>query len=206
VVDLGCGSGRWARELNRSGYEVYGVDQSPAMIRLARGIAPDSRFKIASLWTCDLPPCDAITSIGECLNYRFDCESDKHAIFRLFKRLHDALRPGGVFICDFAGLGCRPRQGGREHRSFGSDWAVTATSTVRGPNGIGRRIVAFRQVGKKRRRSDEVHELRLYPTRDICSALRRCGFRVRTVKAYGGFRLPRGIHGVVATKAKTSSA
>jgi len=74
VVDLGCGSGRWAAELNRAGYRVLGVDQSAAMIGLARKIAPNSRFKIASLLRASLPFCDAITSIGECLNYCFDAK------------------------------------------------------------------------------------------------------------------------------------
>ena len=32
VVDLGCGSGLWARELSDAGYGVLGVDISPAMI------------------------------------------------------------------------------------------------------------------------------------------------------------------------------
>ncbi|HYV03249.1 MAG TPA: class I SAM-dependent methyltransferase, partial [Blastocatellia bacterium] len=32
VVDLGCGSGIWARELSKIGYSVFGVDISPAMI------------------------------------------------------------------------------------------------------------------------------------------------------------------------------
>jgi len=204
IIDLGCGTGRWARELNRFGYEVYGVDQSPAMIRLARRTAPDSRFKTGSLWTCNLPPCNAITSIGECLNYCFDCDADKHAILSLFKRLHRALRPGGVFICDFAGPGRRPARGSRQHNSSGRDWAVTATSTVRGTNGMRRRIVAFRRIGKKQRRSEEVHDLRLYRANDICAILRRCGFRARILKAYGKFPLPRGIHGVVATKTKTN--
>jgi len=48
VVDLGCGIGHWALELNRAGYRVLGVDQSPAMIRLARRKAPASKFKAAS--------------------------------------------------------------------------------------------------------------------------------------------------------------
>ena len=43
VVDLGCGSGRWAHELTRAGYAVGGVDQSSAMIRIARQAAPRAR-------------------------------------------------------------------------------------------------------------------------------------------------------------------
>jgi SAM-dependent methyltransferase len=55
VIDLGCGSGRWARELNRNGYEALGVDQSPAFIRLARKNAPQSRFTCMSLLRVELP-------------------------------------------------------------------------------------------------------------------------------------------------------
>src|ERR1700739_3453490 len=69
VIDLGCGSGRWARELNRNGYVGLGGDQSPAFIRLARTVAPQSRFVCASLLRVKLPECDAVTSIGECFNY-----------------------------------------------------------------------------------------------------------------------------------------
>jgi SAM-dependent methyltransferase len=65
VIDLGCGSGRWARELNRHGYAALGVDQSPAFIRLARTVAPQSRFVCMSLLRVKLPACDAVTSIGE---------------------------------------------------------------------------------------------------------------------------------------------
>ena len=46
VVDLGCGSGRWAAALNQAGFEVLGVDQSASMIDLARRVAPRSRFRI----------------------------------------------------------------------------------------------------------------------------------------------------------------
>jgi len=49
VVDLGCGSGRWASELNRTGFDELGIDQSPAVITLARRIAPKSQFKVASV-------------------------------------------------------------------------------------------------------------------------------------------------------------
>src|SRR5438477_3844110 len=67
VIDLGCGSGIWAAELIRAGYDVLGVDQSKAMIRLARKKAPRAKFIQASFLDVKLPACDAVTSLGECL-------------------------------------------------------------------------------------------------------------------------------------------
>ena len=48
VVDLGCGSGLWARELSDSGYGVLGVDISPAMIAIARKRVPEGEFETGS--------------------------------------------------------------------------------------------------------------------------------------------------------------
>jgi len=48
VVDLGCGSGRWARELDRAGYRVLGIDQSADFLRMARRVAPHARFLAGS--------------------------------------------------------------------------------------------------------------------------------------------------------------
>ena len=200
VVDLGCGSGRWARELNRAGYEVVGVDQSRAMIRLARRIAPTSRFTVASLWSAILPQCDAVTSLGECLNYRFGHANRSHSLLRLFRRVYRALGPGGIFVFDFAGLGRRPQRGTRMRQSAGRDWSVTASTIAHGPHRIRRRIVALRQIGKKSRRSEEIHCLELYAVREMCETLKRCGFRVHAVRGYGRFRFPQGINGVVAMK------
>ena len=40
LIDLACGSGIWARAAQRAGFTLLGVDSSPAMIRLARRVAP----------------------------------------------------------------------------------------------------------------------------------------------------------------------
>ena len=65
VTDLGCGSGRWAAELNRAGFQVFGIDQSAALLKIARRWAPGSRFANESLWKAAVPLSDAVTSIGE---------------------------------------------------------------------------------------------------------------------------------------------
>jgi SAM-dependent methyltransferase len=200
VVDLGCGSGRWARELNRSGYRVLGVDQSPAMIRLARRIAPKSRFKIASLLCVDFPHCDAITSIGECINYRFDRPNNRRTLMSLFKRVHRVLEPGGVFICDFATPEGKPPGGVREHQREGRGWRLMARTTTRGARRIRREIVVFRKIGGRWRHSEEIHDLWLYSSPEICRDLKRYGFRVQAVRGYGRFRFPMGIEGVIAVK------
>src|SRR5207247_5317319 len=46
VVDAGCGSGPLAGHLVEAGYDVLGIDVSPAMIRLARERVPHGSFRV----------------------------------------------------------------------------------------------------------------------------------------------------------------
>ncbi|HLH00839.1 MAG TPA: class I SAM-dependent methyltransferase [Bryobacteraceae bacterium] len=154
VVDLGCGSGRWARELNRAGYAVLGIDQSPAMIRLARRIAPRSQFATSSLLSADLPRCDAITSIGECLNYTFDRRNSRPALRELFRRTYRALRPGGVFVFDVAEPSRAPRSPERVWSEAPGWTIVVEIGGNRSRNLLRRRIVTFRRAGTSYRGGD----------------------------------------------------
>ncbi len=200
VTDLGCGSRRWAHELNLAGYEVFGVDQSPAFIRMACKIAPESKFAVGSLASVELPVSDAVTSIGECINYCFERSVELRPLARLFERVYASLRPGGVFVFDAAGPARIPAATVRRWFS-GSDWAILVeTEGDRRRASLTRRITCFRKVGRLYRRSEEVHRLRLFEPSELVSALRRAGFEARRVSALGTFRLPRGIAGFVAVK------
>src|SRR5918998_3324892 len=75
VVDLGCGSGLWARELVDAGYRVLGIDISEAMVEISRRRVPEAEFRVGSLFDADIPPCRAVTAISEVLNYLFDEEA-----------------------------------------------------------------------------------------------------------------------------------
>ncbi|HYL35030.1 MAG TPA: methyltransferase domain-containing protein [Bryobacteraceae bacterium] len=200
VADLGCGSGRWARELNRAGYEVWGVDQSAAMIQLARRMAPRSEFKTGSLLRIALPACNAVTCIGECVNYTFDQRNSTRSLGQFFRRVFDALGPGGVFVFDFAEPARIPKTPERKW-SEGRDWAILVSiQGDRRRHTLIRRIVTFRRTGARYRRAEEIHRLRLYRADDLVQELQQCGFRARKLARYGRFRFPPGIAGVLAIK------
>lgn len=191
VVDLGCGSGVWAETLISHGYEVLGIDSSPSMLRLARRRAPKARFTRASLFHARLPKCAAITAVGECLNYAFD-RSANVKLEDLFRRVHKALAPGGVFIFDIAEPG---RVGPVPTQNFflGSDWAVLVRNEGdRRRRLLTRHMTIFRRIGTSRRHTTEIHHQNLFQPSRIEAALKVSGFTVTRRLGYGGLRLGKG--------------
>jgi SAM-dependent methyltransferase len=122
VVDLGCGSGIWARALLDAGFQVLGVDLSPDLLAIARERAPEARFVQASVLDADLPPCAAVTAMSEVVNYAADPRLGRPALAGLLARVHSALRPGGLLLFDALATGFEPpaRRMWRE----GADWVV----------------------------------------------------------------------------------
>jgi SAM-dependent methyltransferase len=198
VVDLGCGSGLWARELVDAGYRVLGIDISEAMIELSRERVPEAEFRVGSLFEADIPPCAAVTAVSEVLNYLFDPEKELPALFR---RVYNALAPGGVFVFDVLGPGQIPP--GTTARGFreGEDWVVLVEKEEDAERGtLTRRISSFRKMGEHYRRDDEVHRVRLYEPAELSAELSRAGFEVRTMRSYGSYPLAQGHAAFVARK------
>jgi SAM-dependent methyltransferase len=188
VVDLGCGSGLWARELVDAGYLVFGIDKSEAMITLSRKRVPEAEFRVGTLFDAEIPPCGAVTAVSEVLNYLFDEEPG--GLAPLFRRVFEVLVPGGVFVFDVLGPGQVPP--GAKARGFrvGEDWAVLSEREEDAERGtLERRIVSFRKVGEHYRRDDEVHRVRLYDPSELAAELGELGFEVRTMRAYGDYPL-----------------
>ena len=199
VVDLGCGSGLWAQVLTEAGFDVLGIDQSVAMLAMARQRVPHGVFHTGSFLHADLPSCVAMTALGEVFNYQFDGRNSMHQLNRLFRRVYTALQPGGLFIFDIAtpGRGTGPRLRCRE----GADWVVLIdVEEEQTARRLTRRITFFRKVGELYRRGHETHVLQLYTRSDMATALRHVGFLVRTLHAYGQYPLLKGCAGFVARK------
>lgn len=200
VIDLGCGSGIWARALSLAGYAVLGYDISQAMVALARKRAPRAEFHAKPLLAARLRPCVAVTAMGEVFNYLFDKRNTPERLARLFGRVYEALRPGGLFVFDVA-LPGRVAGGRRRVYSEGSDWACLFEAEEDASQKIlTRRITTFRKVGQLYRRDHEVHRLRLYDRDELVAQLRGLGFRVRTLRDYGKTTFPPGYAGFVAQK------
>ncbi len=199
VVDLGCGSGIWARFLTDAGYDVTGVDISPAMISLSKKRAPGATFRVESFHTFRFPSCRAVTSLGEPFNYLFDKSHNRAQLTQLFRRVFATLEPGGLFIFDVAEPG---RDQGRAPVFWrGEDWVCMASfeTDIRRQR-LTRHVTTFRRVGKLYRRSEEIHRMQLFRGSDLADVLRQIGFRVRLVRKYGKHQLAKHLVGIIARK------
>ena len=188
IVDLGCGGGISTEALAAAGFETLGIDQSAAMIKLARQRLPQGKFRRASLEDQPLPECQAITALGETLNYTRSVQPARR-LSQFFARAHRALTPNGLLIFDIR----EPLNRGElapNHQWQGEDWAclVRQELTRRGRT-LTRHVTSFRQLGKLYRREDEIHVQHLYSKSELVASLRARGFRVHTRRSYGTYRL-----------------
>jgi 2-polyprenyl-3-methyl-5-hydroxy-6-metoxy-1,4-benzoquinol methylase len=99
ILDLGCGTGRPIAEfLLTKGHHVTGVDQSGALLDLARRRFPDATWIARSIETfVSATPYDAIV----CWDALFHIDRAEHA--GLFARFAGMLRPGGRVMLTVGG-------------------------------------------------------------------------------------------------------
>lgn len=97
ILDLCCGTGRLASDLNQRGHRVTGVDSSLEMLRLARVHAPAATFVVADARAfISSQTVDAVVCVFDSINH-FLMITDVEAVFRTARQ---ALKPGGKFLFD----------------------------------------------------------------------------------------------------------
>jgi len=93
VLELGCGTGYFTRELARSGAEIVAIDVSPELMEIARAncSAPNVRFQIQNAY--DLSYADAIFDfvVGSSVLHHLE-------VTPALREIHRVLKPGGA-IC-----------------------------------------------------------------------------------------------------------
>lgn len=199
VLELGCGSGLLTRFLLDAGHRVVATDASPAMLELARDVAPEAEAIERLVLPDDpLPECDAVVSIGHVLSY----VPDESSIDRALVAAARALRPGGVFaidLCDLAWGRVRlePPNSGR----VGDDWAIIAVFSVPEPNHFVREMTTFtRDEDGTWRRDDERHDNVLVDTMRVPALLAEHGVDAVVGTSFGAEELPEGLVTIVGRK------
>jgi SAM-dependent methyltransferase len=94
VLEVGCGTGGFARLLARRAERVLALDLSPEMIRVARerpALAPNIEFEVADVTGRQLPPerFDAVASLATLHHLPFGVT---------LTRLSASLKPGGTLV------------------------------------------------------------------------------------------------------------
>lgn len=104
VLELGCGSGRLLLPLARAGYEVWGVDSSPAMLRAARARLDGAglrgvRLVETALWELGALPSGRF-GLAYCALNTWAHLHDSADALRALEAVHRALRPAGLLVLD----------------------------------------------------------------------------------------------------------
>ncbi len=103
ILDVGCGTGRFIREVGKLGLRADGCDASEEMLHIARQRNPSARF-----WNDQLPELTRVpagkyavfTCLYDTLNYLLSLQEVEQALRRVFQ----LLPPGGLFIFDVVSI------------------------------------------------------------------------------------------------------
>jgi glycine/sarcosine N-methyltransferase len=106
VLDLGSGTGEHARLLASHGYEVTGVDGSPAMIDKARSATTDARVSFVHGDMLDLPALvDGRFGAAVCLGNVLPHLTAADSLQRLARALRRVLEPGAPVVIQLLNYG-----------------------------------------------------------------------------------------------------
>ncbi|NNH74526.1 class I SAM-dependent methyltransferase [Nocardia uniformis] len=97
VADLGCGPGRLTGHLHAVGLDVFGVDLSPEMIRLARIAHPEIRFEQGSMASLDL----ADGALGALVAWYSIIHTPPEQLPTILDEFARVLRPNGLALLAF---------------------------------------------------------------------------------------------------------
>ena len=201
VLEVGCGSGLLTRHLVEAGFRVIATDASPAMLELAREIAPGAEaIERLTLPDDALPAADAIVSVGHALNYL----PDEASIDRALVAIAQALRPGGVFAIDLCDLQYAEARGDAPASKgwVTDDWALVTEFDTPTPDRFVRQMAIFmRNDDGSWRRDDERHDNVLIEVSRVPALLAEHGVDVTLGTTFGEHALPEGLVSVVGTKA-----
>lgn len=91
VLELGCGTGYFTRELARSGADVVAIDVSPELLEIAKTnhSAPNVRYEIQNAYASSYPDAVFDSVVGSSVLHHLEIQEALREIYRV-------LKPGGT--------------------------------------------------------------------------------------------------------------
>lgn len=206
VIDLGSGSGFWAKELIKNGFHVIGVDISSPMVKIAKKRVPDAVFYNASFLNFMFPlapKIEVVTALGEVFNYLFDENHNLDSLQKMFKRIYISLKPGGILLFDILNEALLDHDASyfEQKAVEGDDWKVYVSKEIDiKTNKLYRHITSLRIHDGKLIKVNEVHAVQLYNQYEILKILENIGFEVSVLNGYGLEKFEYGHVGYLAKK------
>lgn len=181
VLDLGCGQGRLAIPLARSGYRVVGYDKSEPLLREAERRAREAgvsiAFQIGDMRDLNYDSeFDAVINVGTAFGYVQHESEDQDILCRIRR----SLKPGGVFVQDTENRDRKitNRLGEVEHDMNGL--TVCSTRTFQWETGRWRESISWVEGNLRKM---VTLDLRLYAATELIRLVTNAGLSV--LGAYG---------------------
>lgn len=179
ILDIGCGTGRHAGKLAGRGFDVFGLDPSDAMIRLALLAAKGPKFSCGTIEKYPEKDFRFAYSMGHVVNYLGTTEE----LFSFFRAVHGALRNGAGYYFECWGSdatrSCPPQRVVREFEGEGLRVRreVIPISGVEADSfELLYRMEVFRRDGKCPHILERIHRLKLFSRDMLEKTIRQCGF------------------------------
>lgn len=182
ILDIGCGTGNHALPLARRGYRLTGIDQSRAMLALARKKAASSRnrprFIHEDMRTFHL---GRKFDAAVCMFGAFGYMLPERDALRSLRSVHAHLEPGGLYVFEFwQGSAARPAGFESWLDVRRKNLEIIRLDVARYDPRTGRLPVEFRFIVLEGHRLidrfEEAHTIQTYSPAGIRDLLRRGGF------------------------------
>jgi SAM-dependent methyltransferase len=189
VLDLACGTGSTSLPFAKRGYEVIGIDRSPAMLARARRKAQsaglDIDFREGDMRSFKL---EHHVDLAICLYDSINYVLDPAELSAMCTCVCGALRPGGLFVFD-ANTPYRLAAVDDEPMFFDEDdLCLVWRNSYDAASMIWRaELTGFIRRGELFERFHEVHEERAYAPEELAAALREGGLEVEGMFSAFGF-------------------
>lgn len=172
VLDLGCGAGRHLEILRQTNPCAFGMDLSPALLRMAP--APLHRWLLRG--DMRTPPVKEGTLSGVCLwftPFGYFSDGQNRALMLDLGRL---LRPGGILVMDYLNAGLVIRTLVAEDTLDRAGVRVVSRRALEGDRLVKRMALLRLDTGETR---EAVESVRLYHPADLEAMAAAAGLRLR---------------------------